>query len=320
MSFQEACAFLGIEQEWKPTSIWNRTIKRPDASRWEPIRPEEPAGTWQEKARSFLDLSIKALWESPTVLQWLQTDRFLSLETIRTFRLGWNPKKVFKPRESWSLPEKIKDGKPVKVLCLPIGLVIPTGNLDRLKIRQPEGEPKYYFVPGGSNKTFTIGDKPDFVIVESELDAILLSQEAGDLVSCVALGSAGNRPDEETTDRLKKAGSILIALDADEAGAKAAWQFWKEAFPKAERWPVLDGKDPTEAKANGLDLRLWIEAGLPQRPKATDNQLQQLPQGNLEPFPLDWLERFDEETLERLAIMTVDGGLSDAEALETIGA
>lgn len=34
-----------------------------------------------------------------------------------------------------------------------------------------------------------------------------------------------------------------------------------------------------------------------------------------QPFPPDWLELFDVETLERLAIMTIDGGLTDSEAL-----
>jgi hypothetical protein len=37
------------------------------------------------------------------------------------------------------------------------------------------------------------------------------------------------------------------------------------------------------------------------------------------PFPPDWLRRFDYETLERLAIMMVDGGMSDDEALEIMG-
>jgi len=36
---------------------------------------------------------------------------------------------------------------------------------------------------------------------------------------------------------------------------------------------------------------------------------------DIQPFPPDWLDSFDVETLERLAIMTIDGGLSDSEAL-----
>lgn len=38
----------------------------------------------------------------------------------------------------------------------------------------------------------------------------------------------------------------------------------------------------------------------------------------VESFPKPWLTRFDENTLERLAIMTVDGGLSDEEAVRRL--
>jgi hypothetical protein len=34
----------------------------------------------------------------------------------------------------------------------------------------------------------------------------------------------------------------------------------------------------------------------------------------IKPFPKEWLQRFDEAQLERLAIMTNEGGLSDSEA------
>lgn len=38
----------------------------------------------------------------------------------------------------------------------------------------------------------------------------------------------------------------------------------------------------------------------------------------IEPFAPNWLRRFDEEELERLAIMTVDGCLSDREAEQAL--
>jgi hypothetical protein len=34
----------------------------------------------------------------------------------------------------------------------------------------------------------------------------------------------------------------------------------------------------------------------------------------IKPFPQKWLDKYTVEELERLAIMTVDGGLSDEEA------
>jgi hypothetical protein len=36
------------------------------------------------------------------------------------------------------------------------------------------------------------------------------------------------------------------------------------------------------------------------------------------PFPSEWSQRFSEQQLERLAIMTVDGGMSDEEAMSAI--
>ena len=41
--------------------------------------------------------------------------------------------------------------------------------------------------------------------------------------------------------------------------------------------------------------------------------------GAVLPFPPLWLKSFNEEQLERLAIMTVDGGLTDDEALRATG-
>lgn len=40
---------------------------------------------------------------------------------------------------------------------------------------------------------------------------------------------------------------------------------------------------------------------------------------DIKPFPDDWIKRFNDEELERLAIMTVDGGLSDSDALIAMG-
>lgn len=46
--------------------------------------------------------------------------------------------------------------------------------------------------------------------------------------------------------------------------------------------------------------------------------IQDIEQKDIKPFPADWLSRFDEGTLERIAIITVDGGMTDREALAAI--
>jgi hypothetical protein len=78
----------------------------------------------------------------------------------------------------------------------------------------------------------------------------------------VAVGSSSAKPDRQATERLRKSIHIMVALDFDTAGTKA-WEWWKEVFFKAERWPVPKGKDPGEAHKAGVDLRGWVAAGLP---------------------------------------------------------
>jgi hypothetical protein len=59
-----------------------------------------------------------------------------------------------------------------------------------------------------------------------------------------------------------EAEKIFLALDSDDAGAKVAWKFWPGTYGgKAVRWPVIQGKNPSEAWRNGLDIRAWVSAG-----------------------------------------------------------
>ena len=80
------------------------------------------------------------------------------------------------------------------------------------------------------------------VIVESELDAILAAQEARDVVSCVALGTARGKPDAAAHVLFLAAPVVLVALDFDEAGA-GGWPWWHGHYTNAKRWPVPSGKD-----------------------------------------------------------------------------
>ena len=120
---------------------------------------------------------------------------------------------------------------------------------------------------------------------------MLFEQEAGDLVTVLAMGNAQAKPDRITHGLLTAAAVILISLDTDDPGAKASWQFWPEIYgKKARRWPSIKGKDASDAWANGLDLRSWIVAGI-----------------------FRTFERF-----ERFCIQTIDGELSDTEAIQRL--
>jgi hypothetical protein len=157
------------------------------------------------------------------------------------------------------------------MLWISQGLVIPyiiDGMIQRIRIRRPEGEPRYYVVPGSSMSIMILGiERRAFVIVESELDAISCAA-ATDLAGAVALGTLQGKPDVAAYAVLKDAIQILNALDYGDKGggkiaAERAFEWWLENFPdKCDRWPVPKGKDPGEAVQQGIDLKSWIEAGL----------------------------------------------------------
>jgi hypothetical protein len=109
------------------------------------------------------------------------------------------------------------------------------------------------------------------VVVESELDAILLDQVAGDITSIVALGTAHAKPDAAAAQLLNSALCILLATDFDDAG-KSAVSWWKQTFPRSVRWPAPRGKDVSDALCRDINLRTWVIAGWPAGWRLTQNK------------------------------------------------
>ena len=156
-------------------------------------------------------------------------------------------------------------GKPRKIF-IPEGLVIPTFHCigEAIRIRRfDSGERPYHTVTGSCTSPLIVGElgRP-IVLVESDLDAWLIYQEAGDIVTVSSLGSAGTKPDPVLAAFLLAAPQILVALDNDKAGREAS-QKWARTFPKAKLWPVPWGTDPGEAFGSTPRLVMeWIELGL----------------------------------------------------------
>lgn len=266
MSFQDACAYLNVslpDHRDRPGPPPQRT--KPE---FQPATHASPADLWQEKAGKLIAWASANLAANAEALAWLAS-RGISARTAADFSLGWNPgeddKDLYRPRKAWGLPELLRDDGRPKALWIPRGLVIPyivDGVVYRIRIRLPEGEPRYYVLPGSAMPTMLIGrERRAFVIVESELDAIAVAA-ASDLAGAVALGSVAAKPDAETFAVLKKSLQILNALDYDAAGAKAM-EWWGDNFAHHDRWPVPKGKDPGEAVRMGIALDQWIKAGLP---------------------------------------------------------
>ncbi len=295
LPFGDACKYLGRDPG--PRTAGPRTAP----ARWEPKDGTHPPEAWQKRARSFLDLAVSCLWtvRGDETRRWLRDAKGLSNATIKAACLGLNLGDKYEPRASWGLEPALKeDGTPRKQ-WLPAGLVIPLivgGSVHRLRIRRgvPSDGKRYAVVSGSSMTPMVFNpERAAAVIVESELDAILLNQEAGDLATCISIGSSTAKPDGTTNDILSRAEIILVSLDTDDAGAKASWAFWPVTYSgKVKRWPCVTGKDPSEAFANGLNLRTWILSGI-----------------------------FGIETrFERFCIQTIDGMLTDGDAMRSMEA
>ena len=272
MSFQEACSFLGREGT-RPSTLAG---SRPAKPQWQPRVTTAPTDLWQERARRLAKESENWLFQphtfARTMLGWLKERRGLTEETIKEHRLGLVLMDRFEGHEQWGLEPVLKDDGTPKKIWIPRGLTIPLyqdGKIYRIRIRRPkfalrsEADPRYYLLRGSDTRAMVLGsDKPVSILVESELDALLLYQEAGDLVNVISLGNAQSRPDMEAADLLQQSRLILLALDADAAGGKESWQWWREHYPQSRRWPPVAGKDPGDMMAAGVNIRTWVEAGL----------------------------------------------------------
>lgn len=315
-------------------SVSERRAKTPkcEPDRYVPAPSVAPSELWQGQALKLARDAHAALLANPAgrfmveasgrksevemgALDWLREHRGIALSTVRRFGLGWIGKRVYKSRESWGLPPMAwDDGKP-RALCIKRGLLIPTfgppqasggqREILRLRVRLESDEtgPKYQLVDGSRNRPVVIAPRAlAHVVEETELDGMLIAQEAGDLVGVVMVGAAKLRPQAAEHEAITASRCLLVAMDAGEepsdwstwlartvlrrtrglrvrddahdwvlafarprfrgAGAEAG-DWWLATYPQAKRWPVPEGKDIGEFWSMGGDLRTWILAGLP---------------------------------------------------------
>lgn len=229
--------------------------------------PEEtpPSTTWQARGRVFLERAQTLLWEDAGAVgrEYLH-GRGLQDETLKAWGLGWCTRDVFDAPDRWGLKDKR--------ICFPRGVVIPHqvgDDLWALKVRRfvedhpasKEDGRKYDGPRGGQATLYGVerlrADGRPLVIVEAELDALLIWQEAGDLVDVVALAGASRNIPTRWLVHLLPYARILAALDADGAGTINATRL-AELSERITPARVPEGNDPTEYFQRGGNVRAWV--------------------------------------------------------------
>lgn len=296
LRFQEACERLQIPQAER-----SRIKRLPQP----PRLASAPSHAWQAKARQFTEACEAALWMSvgAKALGYLHS-RSLHDETLQVARVGYHTTERWDKREAWGLEPDDKNR-----VWLPQGIVFPWwcgGQLWRVVIRTPQSkpeQPKYVSVSGSRNTLYrvdTLRPKAPAMIVEGVLDSLAIAQDAGDLIAVVAAGSTTGGRLERWIGRLALASTVLVAVDADEAG-EAAVAWWLKALgTRAKRWrPYWD--DPSAMLQDGADLRTWVREGLGLQPKWWREVAH-------------WPEDRRELWAERACILEIEGGLPREEA------
>lgn len=224
------------------------------------------SNAWKEKAEEFCEASHQNLVQDNNAIVFIKNKYGFTMDTIRQYQVGWNPRKIFFPKSEWGISGSTKK------LCLPKGPVFACrhkGEIFKLKIRDFEWKEgnlygKYREVEGSSNRTAIFGylTNQTIVILESELDAMLLVQEIGEFCTCVALGGATKKPDSDTAAWLKNKPLILYSLDFDAAG-KEQYGYWRSTYANLKAWPSETRKCPADSFIfDGVNLKKWFEAGI----------------------------------------------------------
>lgn len=301
MSYVEACGYLGIEpkntrkRSHHHYSLPKQSKKAAPAPGFVPDAKDHPAevvdvARWREHGMKFVERCHQHLMDNPVMQAYLM-QRGISQEVMVQYQLGYHPGKErngkklqpdFRPWPSWGLRDEKNEKGRTRALALHAGIVIPfivDGQLHRITVRKAKlnnpNEPRYDYVKG-SIRDLWLSDAGtgNFITAEAELDCLAIISAAGDLVGAVGIGSTGVKPDKRAASALARAKCILGSLDRDkprknaktgriEAPGPMAEQWWKQQYGgKYLRWPVPKGKDPGEAYEAGLNLRVWIMAGL----------------------------------------------------------
>lgn len=243
LSFIEATALLGERPRSHPPHSIKQVLNTPS---------EPPEWGWQHRAEAVVHQAEETLWSDmgEPALNYL-INRGLNTRTIREARLGYVPG----DHCQWRM---------IEGMDVPCGITIPwfaSGALWAVKVRRAGGAPKYQQIKGGNINGLYGADRVvqrDIALFcEGEFDALLVQQEAGEIVAPVTLSSATAILSSRWYAELTHCPTIIIAYDRDMAGQKGAKRLLSLS-PRFRQVAVPHGKDVTEFYLRGGDIYSWI--------------------------------------------------------------
>jgi DNA primase len=249
-----------------------------DALARELTEDQEPSAAWQAAGLRFLEEAEAVLWsaEGERARAYLHK-RGLKDETLRAWRIGFQPEEARRdPAERWGFPNRA-DGRPGWVR-IPRGIVIPwllDERLWQLKIRTSRQQPKYLAISGGHPSLYgadTLVAGEPAILPEGEFDAMLLWQEAGDLVGTATLGSCSKRLSPRALRYLLACSRLVLPYDADAEGDKGAERLC-QLLPRARRARPPMGKDLTQFWQLGGRVRDWVRFELARSEQAARREV-----------------------------------------------
>ena len=260
LSYRDALSALDLKQPDPNRPRQETPIQRPDTP---------PSEAWQSRAWELIERAEAALWDDrgKDALEWLRA-RGLNDLTICAAHLGYIPKDFTDDPTAWGMPND--DSSP---MWFSEGVLIP-GQIGEsiwyLKSRpsHPREGQKYKHVRGGRQALYladTLANGLPAVFCEGELDALLLLQEARDLVNVITLASAAGDLNLATWGiYLLRPSRFILAHDMDTAGetgaAKLAWLHNSQRLTIPALTP--GAKDLTDFYKSGGDLRALMQSAL----------------------------------------------------------
>lgn len=237
-----------------------------------------PPDAWQERAVVFVVEARDRLWtdEGIPAREYL-AKRGITEETMRWAILGCIATEYYEDGALWGRDGRIKI--PRGIVFAEYHVVVKDGIVHReiwsISIRRPDGDlfleeiqtgikpAKYHFI-AGSIKGLYLADtiQPDkpLLLVEGQMCALTVKQEAGDLFSVAALQSSTGCHSLTWITQILLAMYVMIGMDPDAAG-EIATAYWKD-IPAHKRFPwPAPGGDFNAMHMRGESVRGFLLSG-----------------------------------------------------------